>query len=114
MDLLENKRLIDITVAELVTYLDNRYTEKQMNTTKPLFIKSKECAMLTGYKEEYIRQLVFKKKIPFHKANNGSLRFLESEIIAWMQANKRLPNDVLAQAFMDNNPLNIKSNFLNR
>lgn len=110
MATLNNRRLIDITVGELVEYLDTRYIDKEIKASNQItFLKVKECARLTGYAEEYIRQLIFKKKIPHHKVNNGSIRFLAEEVINWMQEIKKLPTDVLAQRFIENNPISIKS-----
>lgn len=54
-------------------------------------IKVQECAEITGYKEDYVRQLVFKKEIPFFKQNNQSLRFSYNEIVDWNHSRKYIP-----------------------
>ena len=112
-----DKRLIDITVGQLVHYLDQRYKGDKstsiQNYTKSQFMKVKNCAELTGYTEEYIRQLVFKKKIPHTKLNNGSLRFIYDDIIEWMKENKRLPIEEIAQRYIENAPIKNKTKFFN-
>jgi excisionase family DNA binding protein len=58
------------------------------------FMNVKECALLTGYKPDYIRQLVFKRAIPFHKnPKRKPVRFKRFEILAWMATKKFTPID---------------------
>jgi len=114
---LSQKRIIDLTVEELVGVLDGRYLNNRVPNTVDskigAFLKVKECAELTGYAEDYIRQLVFKKRIPFTKLNNGSLRFISHEIVDWMKANKRIPTEDAAQQYIENSTTSKKGRFIN-
>ena len=65
------------------------------------FMTIDECAALTGYKPDYIRQMVFKRKIPFHKnPNRKPIRFKRDEILHWMATKKFSPIDELADAYI--------------
>lgn len=112
------KRIIDLTVEELVGVLDERYLNSRghynVNAKTGAFLKVKECAELTGYAEDYIRQLVFKKRIPFTKLNNGSLRFIREDIFDWMKANKRIPTEDAAQQYIENSTTTMKGRFSNK
>lgn len=102
---LNNTRLIDITLGEFFEALDSRYNKQpgSINTNKDAApIKVKECAEITGYVEDYIRQLVHKNKIPYTKVNNGGLRFDKPTIIKWMNNNKRIPIEEAAQGYIEN------------
>lgn len=105
MENFKHKRIIDLTVQELLDCLDKRYlsppkTDSHSYDKKP-FLKVKECAALTGYTEDYIRQLVFKRKIPFTKLNNGSLRFISKDIAEWVQNSRRLSLPDEAQRYIE-------------
>ncbi|MHB1922450.1 MAG: helix-turn-helix transcriptional regulator [Chitinophagaceae bacterium] len=109
-----NKRLIDLTIEEFLGYLDERELKANKSTQgqrQEKFLKVKECATLTRYTEDYIRQLVFMKKIPSIKLNNGSLRFSYPEIIAWMRSIQRIPLEEVAQNYIENSPLYKKDRF---
>ena len=108
-------RLIDITVGELIELLDGRYNNKKQHIQQTdTFLKVDECATITGYTEEYIRQLVFKRKIPFTKRNNGTLRFLQKDIIDWMGNNKSIPTEVAAQRYIETTTISNRGNTFNR
>ena len=108
-------RLIVITVGELIEFLDERYTNKnQRNQTTDTFMKIDDCATITGYSEEYIRQLVFKRKIPFTKLNNGTLRFIKKDIIDWMGNNKSTPTELAAQRYIETTTISSRGNTFNR
>ena len=108
-------RLIDITVGELIELLDGRYTNKKQQIQQTdTFLKIDDCATITGYSEEYIRQLVFKRKIPFTKLNNGTLRFIKKDIIDWMGNNKSTPTEVAAQRYIETTTISNRGNTFNR
>jgi len=108
-------RLIDITVGELIELLDGRYTnKKQQSQQTDTFLKVDDCATITGYTEEYIRQLVFKRKIPFTKLNNGTLRFIKKDIIDWMGNNKSTPTEVAAQHYIETTTIGNRGNTFKR
>ena len=108
-------RLIDITVGELIDFLDARYPNRnQQSAQTNSYIKVDECATITGYSEEYVRQLVFKRKIPFTKLNNGTLRFIKKDIIDWMGNNKSTPTQEAAQRYIETTTMGNRSNTFNR
>ncbi len=107
-NIISDKRIIDLSVGELLQLLDERYIPNQTgkkilgNTErKSDFLNVKQCAVLTGYKEDYIRQLVSKKQIPFFKVQDHSVRFSEKEVINWMTTKKYKPVSVRAQQYID-------------
>jgi excisionase family DNA binding protein len=105
------KRFIDLTWGEVMAELDSRYS--QTNTTLglrsvgsesalALFINIKQCAELTGYKEGYIRQLVFKSQIPYYKTpNRKPVRFKRAEIVQWMAGKKFTPTEERADDYIN-------------
>jgi excisionase family DNA binding protein len=104
------KRFIDLTWGEVVAELDSRYGQPnailglkgsgQENLTP--FINIKECAALTGYKVGYIRQLIFRKEIPFYKTENRKpIRFRRSEIQDWLLGKKITPIDERADDYIN-------------
>ena len=101
---LANKRVIDLTVEELVSFLDERYGKA--NHPQPLkhdeaqFLDVNQCAVLTGYSPDYIRQLVFKRAIPFYKVRR-LLRFMRTEIVEWMSSKKHVPIEQLADEYLN-------------
>jgi excisionase family DNA binding protein len=107
-----DKRIIDISVEDLLNILDERYviTPKDKNlsdstVSKSDFLNVKKCAELTGYAEEYIRQLVSNKKIPFYKVQEHTIRFSKKEIIEWMTTRKYTPVAKRAQDYINRNEL---------
>jgi excisionase family DNA binding protein len=107
-----DKRIIDLSVEDLLNILDERYviTPKDKNlsdsaVSKSDFLNVKKCAELTGYTEEYIRQLVFKEKIPFYKVQDHTIRFSKREIIEWMTTRKYTPVAKRAQDYINRNEL---------
>ena len=114
-------RVIDLTVSELFDIIDNRYSENNKTLLSKLanqtaqamaYLNVNQCAKLTGYQADYIRQLVFKRKIPFYKMQNHSIRFSQKEIVDWMTTQKHIPTQVKAQQYIENNdiPNSIKFN----
>src|SRR5579863_5762417 len=111
-----NKRIAELTWCEIITDLDERYRENialhsmRANPAEREFINVKECAAITGYTLGYIRQLVFKRAIPFHKNPRlKPVRFRKSEILEWMAAKKFVPTEALAENYIMENQL-IKNN----
>lgn len=109
----KDKKITELTWGEIVADLDERYSKGTVTPVKQLylnpvsegFINVKECAALTGYAEDYIRQLVFKRAIPFHKnPKRKPLRFKRAEILEWMATKKFTPIEQLAEEHMENNP----------
>jgi|ERR1043165_422114 excisionase family DNA binding protein len=104
---IENKRLIDVTVKELIDAFDWRYQKISdpaitTKTSIPEFIDVEACALLTGYKEGYIRQLVFRREIPFYKVENRRpIRFKRTEILEWISGKKYKPIDELADDYIN-------------
>ena len=89
-----------MTLGELIEILDQReaVAKTKQNLSSPKeYMNVSECADLTGYSPEYIRQLVFKRKIPFHKRpDRKPLRFRRSDVIEWMAGKKYSPiNDLV-------------------
>jgi predicted DNA-binding transcriptional regulator AlpA len=103
------KRLIDLTWGEVVLELDRRYNSPVSAANHSLamqgsgvFLNTHECAAITGYTPGYIRQLVFKRDIPFYKSKNRKpVRFKESEILLWMADRKFTPIDELADDYVE-------------
>ena len=102
-----DKRIIDLKVGELLEILDERYVANLKDkrkldnvTIESDFLNVKLCAVLTGYNEDYIRQLVFKNKIPFYKVQDHSIRFSRKEIVDWMTTKKYIPVAKRAQQYM--------------
>ncbi len=111
---IKDLRLIDITVGELMEFFDGRYANRnQLPQQEETFLKIDGCAALTGYTEEYIRQMVHKRKIPFIKLNNGGLRFIRKDIMDWMGCNKSMPIDDIAQRYIENNTIGNRGHFFN-
>ena len=101
-----DKLLIHATVKDLISIFDLRYVSKKDNAgaqtaEKSVFISMKECSALTGYKLGYLRQLVFKRAIPFHKNPKlKPVRFKREEIIEWMATTKYTPIEELANNYL--------------
>ena len=104
-----DKKITELTWGEIVADLDERYKKGTVAPTKQLYLNSaaegflnvKECAALTGYAEDYIRQLVFKRAIPFHKNPKlKPVRFKRSEIMEWMATKKFTPIDEQAENYV--------------
>ncbi len=107
-----DKRIIDLKVSELLELLDGRYAANPKDnnildnaTVKSDFLNVKQCAGLTGYNEDYIRQLVFKGKIPFYKIQDHSIRFSRKEIVDWMTTKKYTPVAARAQRYIEKNDI---------
>ncbi len=107
-----DKRIIDLKVGELLELLDERYAANSKDnkildnaTVKSDFLNVKQCASLTGYNDDYIRQLVFKGKIPFYKIQDHSIRFSRKEIIDWMTTKKYVPVAKRAQQYIEENDM---------
>lgn len=116
----DKRRLIDLSVDEFFTAMEERnqhhakkYNDQTIILAGDRNIKVKECAKITGYKEGYVRQLVFKKAIPYFKQNNRSLRFSYNEIVAWTQLRKHMPIEEAAQRYIENPPFGKKGRFFN-
>lgn len=65
--------------------LTERQPEREPQTRRPLNLK--EAAVLIGFKEKSVYQLVHYRKIPFHKVGK-SLRFNEDELLQWINAGR--------------------------
>ena len=112
-----DKRIAELTWGEIIKDLDERYpknTALHAITANPVerdFMNVKECSALTGYKPGYIRQLVFKRGIPFHKNPKlKPVRFKRSEILEWMATQKFTPITERAENYIEeNNSLKNKS-----
>lgn len=107
-NIVSDKRIIDLSVGELLQLLDERYITNQTGKTifenaesKSDFLNVKQCAILTGYKEDYIRQLVSKKKIPYFKVQDHSVRFSKKEVTNWMTTKKYKPVSARVQQYID-------------
>jgi predicted DNA-binding transcriptional regulator AlpA len=67
-------------------------------------------AALTGYTPGYIRQLVFKRKIPFYKTENlKPVRFKKSEILSWITDRKYAPIYELADNYLEEKKIKLKN-----
>lgn len=98
----KSKRLMDATLgdlAEILAGMGFQINGKSDSFTKvqPELMDVEACSALTGYSAGYIRQLVFKRAIPFYKNENRKpVRFKRSEILAWMVEKKFQPIESLA------------------
>ena len=109
-----DKKITELTWGEIVADLDQRYgkgtvvpvKQQYLNPATEGFINVKQCAALTGYTEGYIRQLVFKRAIPFHKNPKlKPVRFKRSEILEWMATKKFTPIDEQAENYISKNSI---------
>ena len=108
-----NTRIIDVTWGQAIQELDARYglLNSRYGNIMPAksadtFLNIKDCAALTGYSPGYIRQLVFKRAIPFHKNPNlKPVRFKRDEILAWMGTKKFTPIDEQAEDYISDRAL---------
>lgn len=109
-----DKKITELTWGEIVADLDERYSKGTVAPVKQLFLNPvaegflnvKECAALTGYAEDYIRQLVFKRAIPFHKNPKlKPVRFKRAEILEWMATKKFAPIGELAEEYISENSI---------
>jgi predicted DNA-binding transcriptional regulator AlpA len=111
-----DKKLTDLTWGEIVADLDERYgkrtvvaKQQYLNPDMEPLLNVKQCAALTGYVEGYIRQLVFKREIPYNKnPNRKPVRFKRSEILEWMATKKFTPIDELAENYIAGNSITRK------
>jgi predicted DNA-binding transcriptional regulator AlpA len=107
----QSMRLIDITVKELINILDNRYGQTpsldvsaKASVAPGEFLNIHQCAQLTGYSPAYIRQLTFKKAIPYHKNPKlKPIRFKRAELLEWMATKKFTPINDQADAYISKN-----------
>ena len=102
------KKITELTWGDVINDLDERYgrnTALQPIRANPVlseFINIRECALLTGYSPGYIRQLIFKRAIPFHKNPKlKPVRFKRIEILAWMATKKFEPINDMAENYLD-------------
>ena len=109
------KRLIDMTWGEVALELDRRYNSSTATNhslameSSGVFLNTHQCAAITGYTPGYIRQLVFKREIPFYKSKNRKpVRFKESEILVWMAERKFTPIAEQADNYLEKN-FNLKN-----
>jgi predicted DNA-binding transcriptional regulator AlpA len=104
------KKISELTWGEIITDLDERYWRNTAlhsittNAGERDFINVNECAALTGYSPGYIRQLVFKRAIPFHKNPKlKPVRFKRVEILDWMASKKFTPITEQAENYIEAN-----------
>jgi hypothetical protein len=107
-----NKKITELTWGDIISDLDERYKSPKATNENHLnfspsageFIDIKKCALITNYSTGYIRQLVFKRLIPFHKhPHRKPIRFKRSEILEWMSGKKFTPIDELAESYVTEN-----------
>lgn len=80
--------LLDNKIAELAP-LFRPSPEEQPPDLESEFIDAKEVGKLCKYSVAYVYELARKKKIPVVPVHNSrTLRFLKSEIIAWIKAGR--------------------------
>ncbi len=48
------------------------------------FLTIKETCQFLNVKESFLRKLIFKKEIPFHKIGEKLIRFQKEELLAWI------------------------------
>jgi predicted DNA-binding transcriptional regulator AlpA len=107
------KKIAELTWGEIISDLDERYGKASFFTSleRPAseFLNIKQCAAVTGYKENYIRQLIFKRAIPFYKtANLKPVRFKKCEILAWMSERKFTPIQEQAEDYLQSTKIKTK------
>jgi predicted DNA-binding transcriptional regulator AlpA len=102
------KKITELTWGDVITEFDERYGKNaslqviRANPVLPEFINIKECASLTGYSPGYIRQLIFKRAIPFHKNPKlKPVRFKRNEIVGWMATKKFEPINDMAESYLE-------------
>ncbi len=109
----ENKRFIDAYFSDFLELMDQRYLRRDeirntLQTPPTEYINIKACAELTGYKEGYIRQLVFKSQIPYYKTpNRKPIRFKRAEIVQWIFGKKITPTDERADDYINSRKIKI-------
>lgn len=104
-------RLIDMKWGNVLSELDQRYGPQKSSVinmiaaeNSKVFITIKECAELTQYRIGYLRQLVFRKAIPFYKApGRKPIRFKRSEILEWISSKKFVPINEQAENYLTEN-----------
>lgn len=69
-------------------------------------ITAKQAAAFMGYSEGYVRTLVSKKQIPFHKrgaiGSNGAVCFYESELHRWLEGFSKVDLNEAAGRILEN------------
>jgi hypothetical protein len=109
-----NKRLMDATLGDIADVLFDIVSPANnkavgFQSIEPELIGIVACSILTGYKPNYIRQLVFKRAIPFYKTKNRKpIRFKRTEILQWMSGKKITPINEQAENYLIENESPIK------
>lgn len=75
-----------VSPAQVRTIVDNAVREAIINLRPPedRILSTEEAAEFCGLKPQTIRLRVCRNEIPYHKAGERRLRFLESELREWM------------------------------
>jgi excisionase family DNA binding protein len=101
------KRLFELTYGDVIQDMEERFRHllhahpNKDKSSQSVFITMKECSALTGYTMGYLRQMVFKRSIPFHKNPKlRPVRFKRDEILEWMANTKFTPIDELANNYL--------------
>ena len=94
--MMEDKRLIDVTMSELESLLRAVIKEEILRINGPAkelqdeeFVNIKEASKLIRYSTSSIYRNVCERKIPFHKVGEKRIVFKPNELIDWV-GNKRL------------------------
>ena len=99
---------MDATLGDLLDALADmgfkRETKSEaFQSVQSEMIDVENCSSLTGYTPGYIRQLVFKRAIPFYKGKNRRpVKFKRTEIVSWMTERKFTPLDEQADNYLHN------------
>lgn len=79
--------LIDNKIAEIIPLFKPPSSKEQIETEVD-FIDAKEVSEICKYSLSYVYELARTKKIPVVPTNSRTLRFIKSEIIAWLKAGR--------------------------
>ena len=103
----ENKLLIQLTVNELKTLIENTITNKldsigdnQKNESEDEIIDVTQACNLLCYSRPTIYALVEKREIPYYKIGRKIL-FSKNELIEWLKSGRRKTKKELQQEAED-------------
>lgn len=104
-----NTRLIDLTLQDLFDLVQagiasefDKRSHLHSSINESEYMDVAECAALTKYSKDYVRQLVYHQKIPYQKINRA-VRFSRKDIRLWMDSKKIKTIEEKAYDYLENN-----------
>ena len=61
---------------------------QEKSEIKKVFLSVRDASILLGAKENYVYQLIHKKKIPYYKPSGGRVFFRQSELEEFLSRNR--------------------------